>query len=1001
MDLSDWQRSLELHFASLSRDRSSLYGGRPIFALEHDLDANTIESLNSDIRSHIAFRAPSDVHPLPWIVYATEIGYQYAGNEYWTTFEEMTPGWERSGNRNWLRQTFFDFHRRYGGARPTGVWASHFSIISWPIVHAVLPLDLQIHLSRILFQLRYSFSSAILDSPEELGELIHRHSWKGNSRFAQFTQERSLVGQISSALLHHEDSGPQPMILASTLARIGKDLDRVQRNREWLVGAKEAARRVRTTGLTQHVNPTNDARRVSLEQMRNQVPKSSLEPRFALRPTAAGKWAVWLELPNFSEGLAAFPDLLEVVANSRAIVGSSKSKPLARGRLLYASQKLPLAEWPKENSQLIEFVEVESPQLDLLLKSECSISSGEPWLFRVQTDGWAYEQKSRIVRPGQDYIVLRTSKPFAERTNISTVSMDCLGIHAALIELPDSVPSDTATQLENEIGVQLARYISVKPVGMPAVSWDGEGHAEWLTTENPKIEIRASYPLDWISVDLDSDLDERMTIATMKPGEPVFVELPRLPVGSHNITVAAAVDDPQRKSELGSLQVLIRPPRTSGDTYNPQEAVQITMDPPAPTLQELWTGKASIQVDGPRHRTATGIVSLLGNQPAQPLFSVNLPKFELPVGPARWRKLFNESVVSLEDARNEFDDAEACVLNLEVDGFGEYRILFERSFTPLRWKLAESNGEVSLRLIDDGDQETPTRVHHYRFDAPEQPEELDYSKVVQSLTPDDGGLFLARSAVNDVGIIFSHISKRKLTLGDLPSIIGEPKLSKRAQTENDVADLIKILADWVRAEHRGDTQTTAKINAVIESLRRHLYEILCGNNWAQLESALSNDQAISRLMSREKAKDSIPRNLARELVAETDRLAAYKPRTRAARFASILVDHRVLARNSNPAAAYLPKLKRRSRITNRAVEVPWQMDVGPQDPVWLCEFVLRMASQPEALQSWANQDYLRGIDTIIKNPILIRSARMLVHSIDNYLVAQDTGVDLPYEGWDW
>lgn len=90
---------------------------------------------------------------LLWVVHATEVGYGYSGDEYWQTFEEQTPNWLVE-DRYRIKNQFVDFHRTYGGYRPTGPWAQHFSIICWPISHALLPRDLQRYMARILFDLR-------------------------------------------------------------------------------------------------------------------------------------------------------------------------------------------------------------------------------------------------------------------------------------------------------------------------------------------------------------------------------------------------------------------------------------------------------------------------------------------------------------------------------------------------------------------------------------------------------------------------------------------------------------------------------------------------------------------------------------------------------------------------------------------------------------------------------------------------------------------------------
>ena len=121
------------------------------------------------------------------------------------------------------------FEREYGGARPSGAWAEHFSIICWPITHAILPRDLQYQLARILYDLRNSFSAELFESPPKLGEFIAARSWYGNSRFQNLTQETHLVGQIAAALLLEGQRGTSSLLHAAALQRIGADLERQRR----------------------------------------------------------------------------------------------------------------------------------------------------------------------------------------------------------------------------------------------------------------------------------------------------------------------------------------------------------------------------------------------------------------------------------------------------------------------------------------------------------------------------------------------------------------------------------------------------------------------------------------------------------------------------------------------------------------------------------------------------------------------------------------------------
>src|SRR5262249_36309989 len=146
----------------------------PIFALEHGLSQAEVVELQREIR---AAKRPTADTALAWIVYSTELGYEYTGDEYWQTFDEVTPSWVAHGHPHWLRDQFEWFARSFEGARPSGAWAKHFSIICWPITHAILPYDLQRQLARILYDIRYQFSAQLFKEPLELGRRIAAASW--------------------------------------------------------------------------------------------------------------------------------------------------------------------------------------------------------------------------------------------------------------------------------------------------------------------------------------------------------------------------------------------------------------------------------------------------------------------------------------------------------------------------------------------------------------------------------------------------------------------------------------------------------------------------------------------------------------------------------------------------------------------------------------------------------------------------------------------------------
>jgi hypothetical protein len=179
MTLNHWEERLEKHFENLHKTRLASVGDKPVFALEHGLSDDEIAAIQVDVRAYIKESALSDRHWMAWVVYAAELGYIYEGAEYWQTFESRTPSWLAHGDRYFIRDSYRRFSKVCGGAKPRGPWAERFSIICWPITHAILPEDLQRQLAQILFEVRHSFRPELFDSPELLGREIAANSWRG------------------------------------------------------------------------------------------------------------------------------------------------------------------------------------------------------------------------------------------------------------------------------------------------------------------------------------------------------------------------------------------------------------------------------------------------------------------------------------------------------------------------------------------------------------------------------------------------------------------------------------------------------------------------------------------------------------------------------------------------------------------------------------------------------------------------------------------------------
>ena len=970
MSLAAWQARLQSHFEQLREQRPS---DIPIFGLEHGLEPSDLDELEDGIRTHIAHSPPSNDHSLAWVVYASEFGYRYAGDEYWQTFEKCTPGWETRGDRYWIRRCFRDFSDRFGGAKPSGPWAYHFSIICWPITHAILPRDLQRHLARILYDLRHVFSPELIASPALLGERIAAASWNTSSRFQDFAQQPLLVGQIAAALLFQEEQFSGTLILPATLARMAADLDQERRARAWLRSAKSAARQVRLWGLRRPGGPAAGPR-VAGDEWREQVKGMAIEPRLVLRPRSDSLWDIRLEIPDLNPLLLRLPHLSDNLKGSRCIVtGSASRSPLARGRILCGSQRVILQDWPSPAEVLLRF-EQSSPELEYLLKTECLLRPGPAWLFRIQSDGCAYEVRSKVVRPGENYILLSSAGPIQAGSVGAAASVTCSGVYAARLDPPATITGLWRDVIE-ALGLQQARSLRVWPAGLPAADWDGEGRGEWLFPDRPRIAIRVDHAVDSILLRLDGNESQALEVAPAEPGSIAFVELPTLAPGAHTLCVSVRSALGELGDESGLLDLIVREPRPWRPGLNHQSPFVVVVDPPTPSLEQLWEGAARIDIHGPAGRQSACSISLFDKLADRPFVREALPPLRLPVEAATWRRHFEEHVRDVGKFQNAYDRARLCQIDFDAAELGRFSLECQREFTPVRWVLHRRAREYMLTLVDDSGSGEAAEVSTYGFEAPETPVSVESSLVSRGLrAPKSGGMYVARVGECCLSVV---VPPEVRTITDLRVDV---QFQDRPRSPSAISEAISILELWCGARLPGHAFALIRRQNVVNALLCHIFNLICGERWSQAELEVRNDATTEslRLLARAVSDKRHEQEFVAVLERECSDLAAARTSERVARVWTL-------------AAKYL-------LIPDRHTVAPQNIELSGR---WLIGFALRLASCPESLRSWSGGKSRAGLQWLLEVPVLARAARFLVLAIDACSQPQPLSVGSLYNGWEW
>ncbi len=788
MSLGEWQQRVEDHFGALAdRRRGSQLG---VFALEHGLDEQETQRLAGLLRDSLRYDRPSLKHWLAWVVYSAEQGYSYLGDEYWPSFEQDTPHWN-SDDRSKIQMWFHRFHERFEGVKPSGRWADWFTIISWPITHAILPRYLQRHFARALYDARHALFATDSSEPTDIGRVLAAHSGHGSDRFRKFLEQEELVGRIALAVLDGE-AAPGELLFPKTFQRIVRDLERVQESREWL---REAKYRVgdRFKGIARG---TFGQRPHTVWPHREEGSKPpSLRPRLLLRHRAAGKWIAAMEWPSFSAVARRSREhhqfLMETRCRLQGVLG-----PRPGGWLLTGQRIAVLRSYPETNAPLVRF-ERPHAAIEHLVNAECRLSE-PPWLFRIGRDGTAREIRGGVVRPSHPYILVAPAGDDLPIEWADACAIECGGVRAVRLTVPDPVTKVWDRRLRR-LNLQAAGTIRVWPAGMPGRNWDGEGMSEWLTTEAPCIGLLSDYPVESYEVSVN---DATAVIPSSRDrNEATFVRLEPLPAGEYLLTVQARRDSDRQEAvpsapARGYLNISVRLPEAWGGGMLGHSGLSIVCEPANGTLDQFWSNELDLTVRGPAEQQVQMRCSLMSKTGKRILSKPVGKPTTLPVSSTKWRDKFRQFA---DQQRQRYSEAAAGRLTVDGGELGEIFIEFERELLPLRWEARIGRRSTHLRLVDDTGRPSAPDVRFHSLESPLDVEPVAAETAYAGFEVEaPGGLFWVRKGADSDAVAVEATGSVQ-TFSAFSELGVNPSFRALKSGAVSVATAIHLLSSWHNA----------------------------------------------------------------------------------------------------------------------------------------------------------------------------------------------------------
>lgn len=924
--LQHLHRSLDIHFRQLHDLRRKVGDGTtPVFALEHDLGKADLELLNSAVRAAVAagFGARFRAWWLPFVVYAAESGYGYTGDEYWPTFEASTPFWRAYGDRDRIRSWFLKFASEYGGAVPKGAFAAQFPIIAWPITHAVLPRYLQRNLAQLLFEFSSGLTSDLLNNPSELGARLASRVGSYTERFRVFCENTTLLGQVAAALLSGEDED-SPYLTHSTLVRLVDGLSHEQQSRLWLTSARQSASSIRSCGFQ------SETRSISSSPRHARLPTATA-PKLLLRQRD-GEWNIYARLPDLSVLRTRLSHLYDELRTSRARVGGRSGTTLATGRLVYPGQEVRLTSLPDPGTPFLQ-LEGGSAPVNQFLAEKCATDSGPQWLFRRQDTGVAVEVLGKVVRPGGSYVLVsRNTIPPPDLSWASETTIQAPGVRAFDLTVPHTLGEGDVSKIV-AAGVSVASTVLVRPVGVVASAWDGDGSVEWLTGEPGLIAIQAERTPDTCVVAVEG----HRFIMTWPPGQlELFLALTDLTVGTHDLTVML-MGRSNEQYATGTLAVTIRDPQTVIQGTSSGEGIRLLAAPAWPSLSDLWDGRATVTVDGPPDVQADLVVLLRAGDGS--VLTEIRRTLNLPLSSSAWANIA-KGVRNDRRFQSAYDDAESGELLVSRSGIGFARLTCDRGFQPLRWRITRrQNGSHVARLVDRTDGKNTT-IEMFTVDAPALAVARQVDSEIEA--PPRGGLLRATAGETQTTIILPTDPNRLLHMDRVP-----PFVQTSGRWSSEVLRLARAHLAWSDAELPADAFALHERDAARDAITRELVSLIAGTHWARLERRIADADDVADYL------DDM-----RNCVGDSE-----SHKTLAAEIASSLWNWLTPGQLLPGFAQIIEGAIKSSGISGRPAAA---------------RFLLTLAGQPGYILKWNVVDRDELIERIMGSPVLLRAARFAV-----------------------
>ena len=719
-ELLQWQGHLDKTYKSLETSRNQKKG-KPFFVLEHGLDEIDLAEVCNLVIDHGTYDLSFQGIELPFMVFATEIGFQYENtrhkkvddtSNYWPMFDLKIPGWRTGKNINFFRYVFSEYlTERYKNIYlPDGSWFEDFPNISWPVYQAILCKDARQDLIRLMRRINNGYDLGSITSPLQLGELLgeeitRRVELNESLRLDQFQDQHRLLGEIAYSIVKPENDLQVDFLSSYALGRIKESLpkellevvDSIRENISRTVSHRQSSR-------SNSANTRNNYQGSSANRLSGEIKIGG--------DKTSGQWQISMHIPRLRVFEAVSSNLREVLHQYLQINNQSKGK-IPPKTLIYRDTSVPIDHWPVDPHLSIFENENFPSNVTQAIRGDWKMFSSEDILFKID-EVHANLQRHFEIQLDQKYLYIR-KKPlrYVVPSIFESVSTSLGDDYYSYEFCITEKNFDDAQQCIQSAELVYRPTISIFPVGEIPYIYEKDLACKYSVNQRAVFKIESAG--NSLTVSLSEEGSEEFQSIQIKRGE--LLELQPSTPGSYWIRVETVLGD----EGFGALweTEIIASLRVDFLTHvelaeiSGQQILMIS-SVANPSIEQILAREVEVSFNGLAGLQVEITLDAM-NAEGEAYPANDLGKLLLPLSSEYVESQFKN--LAQQIGEQSFDDVASIWWYMHVDGIPVYSREFFSSRKKIRWQKSKQR-ENFAKLIAKAIEPSSFKVFGASFSQP-------------------------------------------------------------------------------------------------------------------------------------------------------------------------------------------------------------------------------------------------------------------------------------------